>query len=181
MRSHKALTDMCVCAVFAAMLCFICPISSPIGPIPITLSVFAVLLCGVVLDLRYAFCTIAVYLLLGLFLPVFSGGNTGLAAFPGPTGGYIWSYLLMIPVIRGVLSLPVRGRYSEYLLALCGCTAATAVCYLCGTIQFSVLTGRGFSESLSVCVAPFLGFDALKILAASALGVPLRRLLRKLS
>ena len=35
---------MCVCAVFAAILCICCPIAIPIGPIPITLSVFAVML-----------------------------------------------------------------------------------------------------------------------------------------
>ncbi len=180
MKTHQALTRMCVCAVFAAMLCVICPIAIPIGPIPITLSVFAVMLCGVVLDLPYALGAIVVYLVLGLFLPVFSGGKTGLAAFPGPTGGYIWSYLLMIPVIRGLLSFHRRGQLSEYLLAFFGCVAATGVCYLCGTVQFSLLSGRSFGESVAVCVTPFIGFDLLKALTAATLGVPLRQLLRSM-
>ena len=171
---------MGICAVFAAILCICSPVAIPIGPIPITLSVFAVMLCAVVLPWQYATGAILVYLVLGLFLPVFSGGNTGLAAFPGPTGGYIWSYLLMVPVIRSVISLPLRGKLSAYLLAFAGCTASLLVCYACGTLQFSLLTGRSFGESVAVCVIPFIGFDLLKAAAAAALGVCLRNLLRRM-
>lgn len=179
MKSHQTLSRMCVCAVFAAILCICCPIAIPIGPIPITLSVFAVMLCGVILNWRYAVGAILVYLVLGLFLPVFSGGKTGIAALPGPTGGYIWSYLLMIPVIRGFISIPSKHRAVQYLLAFCGCAASLIVCYACGTVQFSLIAGRSFLESLSVCVTPFIGVDLLKAAAAAAIGVPIRGLLQK--
>ena len=179
MKSHRTLVRLILCAVFAAVLCICSPLSIPVGPIPMTLSVFAVMLCGVVLDLPCALGSVLVYLTLGLFLPVFSGGNTGLSALPGPTGGYIWSYLLMIPVIRVFAGLRVRSRFWAYTSAFCGCVVSLCVCYLCGCLQFSLLAGRSLREAAAVCVAPFVGVDLGKALAASLLGVPLREILRR--
>ena len=168
-----------ICAVFAAVLCVLSPIVIPMGPIPFAMQIFAVMLCAVTLPWAQAQVSVLVWLLLGLFLPIFSRGNTGLTAIPGPTGGYIWSYLLMVPVIRLFRALPVRKRWAEYALALIGCVLAACVCYLCGTVQFSLVTGNPFAASLSVCVLPFIGFDLLKAGIAAFLGVELHRILEK--
>ena len=180
--AKRKTTRLTTCAVFAAILCLLSPVALPLGgPVPFALQIFAVMLCAVTLDWAAAQPAVLVYLLLGLFLPIFSGGNTGLTALPGPTGGYIWSYLLMVPVIRLFRSLPVRARWAEYGLALAGCVLAAGLCYLCGTAQFSLVTGNSFAASLSVCVLPFIWFDLLKAAAASFLGVELARLLGKMS
>ena len=179
--SHAKLLRLTTCAVFAAILCICSPIVIPLaGPVPFAMQIFGVMLCAVTLDWATAQVSVLVYLLIGLFLPLFSGGNTGLTAIPGPTGGYIWSYLLMVPVIRGFRSISVNKRRLEYLLALIGCVLAISLCYACGTVQFSLITGRSFIESLGVCVIPFIGFDLIKALAASLLGVELSRVLRRL-
>ena len=168
------------CAVFAAVLCVLSPIALPLGgPVPFALQIFAVMLCAVALPWGMAQLSVLVYLLLGLFLPIFSGGNTGLTAIPGPTGGYIWSYLLMVPVIRASRAIKVKRRWAEYALALTGCVLAACVCYACGTAQFSLVTGNSFAASLTVCVVPFIGFDLIKAAAAALLGVELRRILEK--
>ncbi len=185
MNRHRFLLRMMICALFAALLCICSPLAIPIGPVPVTLSVFAVLLCGVVLEWRLGLVSVVVYLLLGLFLPVFSGGMTGLAALPGPTGGYIWSYPLMILTVRLVLACfsgPKQGTHGkktiiEYAAALLGCLAAMPVCYLCGTVQFSIVTNTTIRHALSVCVLPFLLPDLIKALCAALLGVTLRRAL----
>ncbi len=178
--SHEKLLRLTSCAVFAAILCICSPIVIPLGgPIPFAMQIFAVMLCAVTLDWATAQLSVLVYLLIGLFLPLFSGGNTGLTAIPGPTGGYIWSYLLMVPVIRALRSVLVRQRWLEYGLAFAGCVLAIALCYACGTVQFSLITGRSIVESLAVCVVPFIGFDLLKAAAASVLGVTLAHILKK--
>ena len=65
-------------ALFAAILCILSPISVPAGPIPVTLSVFALFLTAPVLPPAEAFFAVLVYILLGaLGLPVFSGFNGG--------------------------------------------------------------------------------------------------------
>ena len=98
---HTKIQKLTTCAVFAAILCLLSPIALPLGgPVPFALQIFGVMLCAVTLDWATGQISVLVYLLLGLFLPIFSGGNTGLSASPGPTGGYIWSYLLMVPVIH---------------------------------------------------------------------------------
>ncbi len=176
---HSKLRFMVECAVFAAVLCALSPVAVPMGPIPFTLQVFAVLLCGVVLPWRQALVSVLVYLALGLFLPIFSGGNTGLTALPGLTGGYIWSFVLMIPVIRGLAGAPLRHKGLAIPVAFAGCLLAIALCYLCGTLQFSLLSGRTFAQSLAVCVIPFIWMDLLKAVAASVLGVSLRQVLQK--
>lgn len=178
--THKKLLRLTGCGVFAAILCLCSPITIPIGPIPFAMQIFAVMLCAVTLDWISAQLAVLVYLLLGLFLPLFSGGNTGLTALPGPTGGYIWSYLLMVPVIRSFRVIRTEKRWPEYLLSFLGCILAIALCYLCGTLQFSLVTENSFGKSLAVCVVPFLGFDLLKALAASILGVELSHISRKI-
>lgn len=177
---HTRTQKLTICAVFAAILCLLSPIALPVGgPVPFALQIFGVMLCAVTLDWGTALPSVLVYLLLGLFLPIFSGGNTGFTAIPGPTGGYIWSYLLMVPVIRLFRALRVRARWAEYALALAGCVLAAGVCYACGTAQFSLVTGNSFAASLSVCVVPFIGFDLIKAAAAALLGVELHRILEK--
>lgn len=184
MKQHRILVQMTLCAVFAALLCLCSPLAIPVGPIPVTLSVFAVLLCAVVLPWKQALVSVAVYLLLGLFLPVFSGGMTGIAAFPGPTGGYIWSYPLMILTVRGLQAPVLRaaggGKAAAYFAALAGCIAALPVCYLCGTVQYALLAGVGFRSAWKVCVLPFLPVDLCKAVAAAVLGVTVRDILIKI-
>ncbi|MBQ1409849.1 MAG: biotin transporter BioY [Oscillospiraceae bacterium] len=179
---HKKLQRMTTAAIFAAFLCVISPIAIPLsGAVPFALQIFAVMLCAVTLDWGTAQLAVLLYLLLGLFLPIFSGGNTGLSAIPGPTGGYIWSYLLMVPVIALFRCIPLRKRWQEYAAAFCGCLLAIALCYFCGTVQFSVVSGNSFAKSLAVCVVPFVGFDLLKAAAAALLGVELGQILSKIS
>lgn len=169
------------CALFAALLCVCSPIAIYIGPIPLTLQTFAVLLCAVSLPGKEAFVSVLVYLLLSLCgLPLFSGGHSGITALPGPTGGYIWSFLLMIPTVWALVRLHVKHRALEYLCAFAGCLAALLVCYACGTLQYSLLAGVGYAQALSVCVLPFLLPDLIKALAASILGTLTKRLLARL-
>lgn len=176
--THSKLRSMAECAIFAAILCMLSPVGIKIGPVPITLASFAVMLCGVVLDWKRALISVFVYLALGLFLPVFSGGHTGVTALPGPTGGYIWSFLLMIPIIRGFAGAPVRHRATLYLTAFIGCAVATALCYLCGTLQYAALSGKTISEVIAVCVLPFIVPDMIKAVVASVLGVTVREILK---
>ena len=177
--SHEKLVRLILCAIFAAVLCICSPIVIPLaGPVPFAMQIFGVMLCAVTLRWGSAQVSVLVYLLIGLFLPLFSGGNTGLTAIPGPTGGYIWSYLLMVPVIALFRRIPVKKRGLEYLLAFGGCVAGMALCYLCGTVQFALVTENSFAHSLSVCVIPFVGFDLIKAAAATLLGVTLGRILK---
>ena len=168
-------------AIFAAILCIVSPLSVPIGTIPLTLMLFGVMLCAVVLPWQQSAVSVLLFLLLSLCgLPVFSGGNSGITALPGPTGGYIWSLLLVTPLISLLCQTKLAKKY-PIPGAIVSCVLGLPLCYLCGTAQFSLLAGRTFAESLSLCVFPFILPDVLKAVAASLLGVPVRSLLEKVN
>lgn len=81
---------MVVTALMAAVTCILAPLSVPIGPVPISLTNFAIYLSLYLLDWKKGTLSYLIYLLLGLVgLPVFSGFTGGLAKLAGPTGGYI--------------------------------------------------------------------------------------------
>lgn len=160
-------------AVFAALLCILSPVAVPAGPVPVTLSLFAVLLTGMVLEWKQAASAVLVYILLGLAgMPVFSGGGSGFGVILGPTGGYIWCYLPAAALVsrfgRGVRT----GR------ALAVSAGAVVLCYLLGTLQFTLVMKRGWLEALGLCVWPFVPFDLMKIVCAVLLGGRLRRQLQ---
>ena len=173
-RRPMALREVCACAMFAALLCVCAVITVPLGPIPITLGVFALGLAALLLPLRCAVASVAVYLLLGLCgLPVFSGGNSGFGVLLGPTGGYLWSYPLMVAVIvllRRRVSRTGRWRLAKLLLS---CEAGMALCYLCGTVQYALYAHIGFVQALRVAVLPFLLLDFLKFLLAACIALRL--------
>lgn len=166
-------------AVFAAILCVMSPLAVPIGPIPITLGVFAVMLTGAVLDWKRAGAAVLTYLLLGCVgLPVFSGGKGGFAVLAGPTGGYLWSYLPMAMMIAALGAKPRERAWMEALSTFAACEASMLLLYLLGTFQFTLVANSDWGHALTVCVYPFIPFDLGKAVAASLLGTKLRRQLR---
>ncbi len=170
---------MLQCAIFAALLCIFSPLAIPLGPVPLTLMLFGVMLCAVVLPWKQSLLSVFLFLLLSLCgLPVFSGGNSGLTALPGPTGGYVWSALLFAPMISALCQKTALAKW-PIPGAIVSCLAALPICYLFGTLQFSLLTGRSFGQALGVCVIPFVLPDAIKAVCAALLGVPVRRLIKE--
>lgn len=128
----------------------------PIGPVPITLQTFFVLLSGRLLGKKYGVLAQITYLLLGAVgLPIFSGGQGGLGILLGPTGGFLISF---------IAASWIAGHYSgkrEKDLFILG--AAVLSNYLIGSIYFSFITGTNLFEALSMTVIPFVPGDLLKI------------------
>lgn len=167
------------CALFAALLCICSSLSVTIGAVPFSLAFFGVMLTGVILGPVSAPVSVTVFLLVGMFLPVFSGGRTGVTALPGPTGGYIWSYLPMVLIIALFCKIRTKGYFSSVAVAFAGCCVGGFFSYMCGTLQFSLFTGKTFSDALTVCILPFILPDLIKAVIASFLGVEIRRILLK--
>ena len=156
-------------------------ITVPIGPVPFTLQMFAVTFAILVLAPKQAIGAIAGYLALGAIgVPVFSGMRGGIGVLMGPTGGFLWGYLIGVSVAVGVLSLfRSRGIENFGVCVLCG-ILFTAIAYTCGWFQYMFVASVGPLESFLVTVAPFIVVDLIKIIAATAVArivmrtVPLR-------
>lgn len=163
------------CALFAALTAVCSQLSLPIGPVPISLGTFGVMLCGLLLGWRYGALSILCYVLLGLVgVPVFAGLRGGANVLAGATGGYIVGYL---PYAALAGMPPFAGKDTFWgrclMLAL-----GTLVCYALGTAWFMVQSGNLLGASLSMCVLPFLPGDAAKIALAAFLAPRLRKALR---
>lgn len=159
--------NMTSCALMAALMCVLCPVSVPIGPIPISLSILVILLTVYVLGTWRALVSYTVYLLLGAVgMPVFSGFQGGLAKLAGPTGGYLAGFWLMI-LVAGIIM--EKGK-RNLLLTILGMLVGVAIDYAVGTAWFVFQTESTVVHALDVCVYPFIPFDVAKIVVAVLLG-----------
>ena len=159
--------------VFTALCIAIIAVSAwitvPFGPIPFTLQMFAVTFAILVLTPKQAISAIAGYLALGAIgVPVFSGMRGGFGVLLGPTGGFLWGYLIGVTAAVGLLALfRARGIDNFGTGVLCG-IVFTALAYACGWLQYMFVAGVGPIESLLVTVAPFVVVDLVKVVAATA-------------
>ncbi|NBB91495.1 MAG: biotin transporter BioY [Spirochaetes bacterium] len=154
----------------------------PVSPVPIVLQNFFVLLAGLLLPLRWAVASVALYLGLGAVgLPVFSAARGGLAHFVGPTGGYLVGFLPAVAVCA-LIAAPDRaagaGSASRPVRDTVATVAATAIIYALGTPWLAQVMDLAPGAAVGAGILPFLPGDALKIAAAVAVAQVARPLLR---
>ena len=168
----RVLRRMTLCASLAALLSVASPWTIPIGPIPVTLAVLFLFLCGGVLGPRDGVVAVAVYLALGaLGVPVFSGFRGGYAVLIGPSGGFLLGYLPCV-LLSGLGRKRPRLRPVFFLFGL-------LACYFFGALQFGLVSGNDPATVLCIAVLPFLLPDAGKIVAACLLLPPVERALAR--
>ena len=174
--------DMILCAMCAAVTCILAPVSIPIGPVPISLCTFAVMLAGVLLGAKFGFISQLIYVLLGAAgVPVFAGYKAGVSVIAGMTGGYIVAYPFLA-LFTGLLYWKFgkgktgTARICWMLLAM---VFGTAVLYAFGTAWFCVVSGTGVMAALSLCVIPFLPGDAVKMAVVLLISLPVEKALAK--
>ncbi len=166
--------QLTTCALMTALMCILGPMSIPVGPIPVSLTNFAVFLSVYLLGMKDGTISYLVYLLLGAVgLPVFSGYQGGLAKFAGPTGGYLVGFILAA-LIAGF----VMERFNAHtVITIFGMAAAMLAAYLVGTVWFVLQMQCEVWYALTTCVFPFLLLDVVKILIVSILGKAVRNAL----
>jgi biotin transport system substrate-specific component len=164
-------------AGFTALIAIGAYISVPIGPVPIVLQNFFVLLAGVMLPRRTAASAVGVYLLLGAVgLPVFSGGTGGFAHLIGPTGGYLIAYLPAAYLIS-LLSGAGERSLPRDLLAL---SLGAVLIFAIGVPWLKASTGMSWQAAAGAGLLPFLPGDALKVVAAAFISRAFSSRLRQL-
>lgn len=156
--------------VFVALLTVASWVSIPLGPVPFTLQTMALALLPAVLNGATACAAVGVYLLLGaLGLPVFSGFGSGIASIVGPTGGFLWGFLLGTAV-AGVVAKALAGRVPRFAGILVADIAMLLVAYACGTVQLMVVAQLDAVAALMLAVIPFIVPDAIKLVVGARIG-----------
>ena len=183
----KSIADtrrLTLCAVMAAVMCILAPISIPIGPVSITGGTLAIYLTVYLLGGVWGAASTLVYLLVGMVgLPVFSNYMGGINRLAGPTGGYLIGYLPMALLAGAVVEFSLRkfkdqgstGTAIALVLQFLGMVAATATLYAFGTAWYCLQAGVELQAALAACVIPFIPCDLIKMAVALVVGVPVRR------
>lgn len=167
--------DMVIVAMFAALIGVLSQISIPLpfSPVPITLQTFAVFLTGAVLGSRKGAVTLLVYVFLGLFgIPVFSQGKSGLPVLVGPTGGYIWGFILAVFIIGKI----IEGTNNiSFLRCMGAMLLGMVVIYIFGVGQLMLVLEVGFQEAFIMGALPYLPLEVVKVITGAYLGKTLRK------
>ena len=171
--------SLALSAIFAAITVVFAQISIPLPftPIPLSLSVAGSYLAGSILPARYAVYSQLIYILLGIIgLPVFGGFSGGIGHIAGPTGGYIAAYPLMALLVSLVSS---RFQKKTPVAFGLGMLAALAVCYLFGSVWYSVVGNITLAQAFLGAVIPFIPMDLVKIVLLSVFAAALHKALKK--
>lgn len=165
-----------IIGILAAVICVLAPFSFPAGAIPISLTTFAIYIVSCTVSAKYALPAVIIYILLGAAgLPVFSSFTGGFQQIAGLTGGYIIGYI-PCSLIISLSTDKFENKKFVYPLSM---ILGTLVCYAFGAIRYMQLTECGLLTALTVCILPFLIGDAIKIAAASCVGITLKKRLKR--
>ena len=170
--SKMNIRQMTLISVFAALTAVGGFISIPLYPVPLTLQTLFTLLAAMTMGSVMGASSQIIYILLGIIgLPVFAGFKAGIGILFGPTGGFLFGFIISAYVIGKIVELKKEKNIFYYFLAG---IIGTIILYIIGITQLSLVTGIGIKKAITVGMLPFLPGDILKIIAASFIASKLR-------
>ena len=184
MKKSLTIKELAMTGIFTALTAVMAQIAIPLPftPIPISFGLVAVYITGILMSPKHAILTQICYLLLGAMgAPVFGNFRGGIVALFGATGGY----LLMYPIIAGIISVALNSRKSRqaekrqskamlFVKSSISISIAHTLLYLGGTIWLCAITGNSFQAGLALAVYPYIPLDIVKIVFCVVAIVPLR-------
>ncbi|MGC9220022.1 MAG: biotin transporter BioY [Solirubrobacteraceae bacterium] len=150
----------------------------PGSPVPITGQTLGVVLAGATLGARRGGLSQLVYLLLGLFLPVYANGQSGLAVVTGANGGYMFGF-----IIAGTLVGWAAEHHAERRLLIAPFTFALGqlAIFGIGVPWLKFVTGMSWTDAVHAGFLPFIVGGAVKAVAAATAMPTAWRIQRRLS
>ncbi len=164
-------------ALFAALIAVCGFISIPIPgtPIPIVLQNMLTVLTGLMLGPVWGTLSTALFLVAGtLGLPIFAGGTGGIAKLMGPTGGFLYGYALATLISGMIAQRPVYGKKTPLLRLILATVCSFVIMYIPGVIHFMRVMDKTFSQTMTLCVIPYIPGDVVKMVLAILLAAKLR-------
>ncbi len=168
--STRELTKM---ALLVALLCVSAYIVIPLPftPAMIVATTLVFNLAAFLLTPRQTFIVALVYTFIGAIgLPVFSGGTGGFGKLFGPTGGFIWAFIVAYPVVSYLKGpVPSFKRYS-----LVSILVGIPLTYVGGVAGMMFFLDLDLWAALVAGAFPFIPGDILKCVIAAYIAVKMR-------
>lgn len=153
-------------SLFTALIAAGAFIRIPMFPVPMTLQTLFVFLSALLLPPLSSFSSLLIYIVLGAIgLPIFTSGG-GLAALLGPTGGFIFGFMLSAPLG----SLLAKKKRDSILWNVAVLLVMEVVIYVIGIVWLKVKLDTTWAKAFATGLTPFIIGDAVKIAAAAICG-----------
>ena len=161
MEKTNAIKRITKNAIMLAMLCIIGMFSIPLGDnIKVSLQLLMVFIIGLTVTTFYDGIIITgLYLLLGLFAPIYAGFNAGVT----PTFGFVISFVVIAPLLYFLNKLPIENQFVRMTIA---CVISLIVCYFIGSLFLALYLHLDIQKALLIAVVPYVPFDIAKIVIA---------------
>ena len=175
-EKNKTATFLLQTLIGANLIALLAQVAIPLPYVSISFQSLGVLLVGFALGRKAGTSAVLLYLLEGAMgLPVFAAGRAGLGVLMGPSGGYLFGFVVMAFILghfsdKGVL----KSTWKSVAVAL----FATAVMYAMGLAQLSLFVPEG--TVLASGLYPFIVGDLTKAVMAGLLLAPVSNFFKKL-
>ena len=148
-------------AILLALMCVIGMFSLPLGDnIKVSLQLLMVFIIGLTASSFIdAFIVTGLYLLLGLFLPIYAGFNAGIS----PTFGFVISFPVICIPLYFLNKLKIKNQFVRMSIA---CIVALIICYIIGALFLKLYLNVSIEKALLIAVVPYIPFDIAKIIIA---------------
>ena len=173
--------DLVFIGLFTALTAVLSQVAIPLPTgVPITLQTFAVALAGYYLGWVKGAVSIVVYIMLGAVgAPVFSNWKGGYQVLVGPTGGFIFGFVIFA-LLCGVGS---SKKLSQNKLLAKGIAvglglAGLFIDHVSGALWYAHTANIGIGKSFLVVSLPYLVKDIISVAAAYLVSEELIRRLR---
>lgn len=140
--------------------------------VPITLQTVAVYGSGLFLGWRNGLLAMLLYLVLGLVLPFYAGGASGIAHIIGASGGYLVGFAAAAAVIGAVSS-----KWNSFAGSALSVFAGSLTLFACGVTWLHVAADHAtWWQSIESGWLRFVVWDITKILLTASIFSGVRRL-----
>ena len=145
-----------------AIMCIVGMIALPLGDnIKVSLQLLVVFVIGLTAaSFIDAVIVMGLYVLLGLFMPIYAGFSAGVT----PTFGFVLSFVVIVIPLYFVNKLPIKNQFLRMSIA---CVVALIICYIIGTLFLKFYLNISIEKALLIAVVPYLPFDVAKIVIAN--------------
>lgn len=165
-REHTLTQRLLAVVFFTALTAFAAQVKFYVGdnPVPYTMQVFAVLMAGMTLGARDGMLSQILYIGLIFFNVPIAAGGMGAAALSGATAGYLIGFIPAAGVAGLVVEMGANRMWQRMLASVVG----IIIIYAIGLPVLKLTLNVPWEKAWEWSVAPFIAFDLLKAVVASA-------------
>jgi biotin transport system substrate-specific component len=141
--------------LFAFLTTVAAQVYIPNGDVPITLQSVFVLLAGLIAGANAGMTSQLIYLMLGVFTPVYAGDTYGMDILADPSVGYLFGF----PIAAFIAGL--IGHEKNFWMIMLGVVLAQTALYVSGVLVLQINSETSFANAFKV------GFIDLAIIGYS--------------